>query len=116
MFSVDTQTVYHTHKPSQAVYHSSTDGQWSTNTLDIYGGKINEEDSKRSTNNDEIYPVRPDEQGNDPLTGVKARNEKCWFRFTVAELEVFSVKLIFCVFILTYTRTIYHLRSLYTWY
>ena len=35
VFSVDAQTIYHTHNPSQAVWHSSSHGPWFSGTLGI---------------------------------------------------------------------------------
>ena len=92
MFSVDTQTVYHNHYPSEAVWHNSTDGPWFTSTLGIEGDTMNDKDKGYSTYNNENYPVRPDSQGNDPLTGVKDTGNDNWNRFTLEELEVFTVK------------------------
>ena len=54
---------------------------------------MNEEDKGRSTYNQYAYPVRPDAQGNDSLTGVKDNGLKnIYNKFTVEELEVISVK------------------------
>ena len=62
-------------------------------TLGIYGDIMNAKDKGCSTGNDDHYPVRPDEQGNCPLTGVKDNGKKNkWNDFTVEELEVFAVK------------------------
>ena len=87
VFSVDTQTVYHTHKPSEAVYHYSYKGPWFTGTLGIHGDIMSDKDIGWSTNNDKYYPVRRESQGNSPLTGLKYSSN-----FTVEELEVFTVK------------------------
>ena len=38
------------------------------------------------------YPVRPDEQGNCQLTGIMDSGGYKWNKFTVEELEVFTVK------------------------
>ena len=92
MFSVDTQTVYHNHYPSEAVWHNSTDGPWFTGTLGIHGDTMSDKDIGGSTCHDDAYPVRPDGQGNCPLTGVIDRGEDEWNTFTAEEIEVFSVK------------------------
>ena len=94
MFSVDTQTVYHTHKPSPAVLHFSTYGPCFTYALEFTSDVMNGKDNGYSTRNDTYYPVRPDAQGNDPLTGVKDIGKNYYNRFTVEELEVFTVKLV----------------------
>ena len=68
-------------------------GPWFTNTLEIYGDIITDKGTGYSTLNDEYYPVRPDSQGNDPLTGVKDKGKEEYYNnFTVEELEVFTVK------------------------
>ena len=84
MFSVDTQTLYHTDEPSEAVYHSSTSrGPVFTNTLGIDGDTMSDKDIGCSTYRDNAYPVRPDSQGNDPLTGVKDTGKNSRNTFTV---------------------------------
>ena len=53
---------------------------------------MSDKDIGGSTCHDDAYPVRPDGQGNCPLTGVIDRGEDEWNTFTAEEIEVFSVK------------------------
>lgn len=76
MFSIDLLTVYHTSTPSEAVYHSSTAGPWFSCALGINGINLNDKEKGVSTNNDAIYPVEPDAQGNDLLSGVRDNGKK----------------------------------------
>ena len=43
---------------------------------------MSDKDIGGSTYRDNAYPVRPDSQGNDPLTGVKDRGDYKYNRFT----------------------------------